>query len=554
MAVHDTDNLTKGILAIGASPDAGQKLYRVVLEWALGLTRADEGGVLSVSPNQKSMRIEQFQGQGVNVKSRILPISAPPESICARAVLSKRIQNVPDVRDDPQFLAVSASSIRSLLAVPIVYENTVLGIVNLESTSTGYFTTAHATALGDALASITSWWHLLETVVRGYRYERVVDALERVSESHLADPPKPEKTLEVILGAALELTGSDDGGVCLLSLEKDALTVISARGLDPRLSGPPIIPKGRGFAWASILLRMSQNIPDVAQFPDVFVDLSGGHVRSLLCAPMFVGGDPVGVLNVESGELNHFSLIDEEVLTAFAQQAAIAVRTLQMREKFSAAEALAGLGSLSGNLTHRLNNTVGGIRVLSGMLAARAATAAPELRGIADDINTAATETLSVVEQYEHMFATDTKCLAVADVVTTVVSGMRIPPGIKLHASACDPSAIVTADERALMEIVRELVHNAVKSLGDSGNIWVTTRQTDFHVLLEVADDGERIPEEKASHVFEKGYSSRSRSTGTGFGLWWINTFLHKAGGEVRLCPNQPKGNKFQLFFPKTKL
>jgi len=323
MSEHPMDSLRTALFALTPAGDADRRLYRIVLDWALDLTGAGEGGVLSVSEDAKSMRIEEYSGKGVGVKSRILPLTDPPRSICARAALSRQPQNVPDVCRDPCFHSVSDSPIRSLLAVPVVVQGTVRGVLNLESTRVGHFTGAHLDALRDFSGEVAPFWSFVEAAVRGYRRKELLGSLLNISASQLADPPDPRATLDMILAEALHLTRSDLGGVCLLSFDRDALIVGPATGLAPGVGEAPRIPKSHGFTWRSVVTGTPQNVPNVAEHPDVFHDLSGGGVQSLLCAPMFIGGEAVGVLNMESRELNHFSLLDAEILSAFAYQAGI---------------------------------------------------------------------------------------------------------------------------------------------------------------------------------------------------------------------------------------
>lgn len=546
----DTEDFRVAMLSLQPSSDADRRFYRILLNGALALTGTDEGGVLTVSKDGGSMRIEEWSGQGVNVKSRLLPIDQPPASICARAVLTRAIQNVSEVREDPQYLAMSDSPIQSTLAVPILNHNAVVGVINLESTEPRHFSHSHANALRRVADEIGPFWSLIQAAVRKFRYQELLESLQRVAESHLAQPADSRGTLNMILSEALRLTGSCLGGVCLLSFEKDALIVDPAIGLSQTHQEPPRIPVGQGFTWLSISTEKPQNIPDVTQHRKVFHDLSGGGIRSLLCAPMFLDHEPIGVLNVESTDLNHFSLLDEDILSTFAVQAAIAVSSLRLRERFSAADAMAGLGSLSGNLTHRLNNTVGGIRVLAQLLSQKLAASFPELKEISDEIHSAAKEALAVVEHYEGISSVEETDLKASDVVSATLSETAIPSRIRLRTDLCEPSPVIRANEHALREVIRELVRNAVKSLPDGGNVLVSLRHTDHYVLIEVSDDGERIPAERAAHVFDRGYSSRSGAAGTGFGLWMIRTFMTKCGGKVTLIGNEPRGNTFQLYFP----
>lgn len=524
-------------------------LYDSLLAWSMRCTGAEEGGVLSIAENGNSMRIERWAGEGVDVKSRILPLTRPPQSICGRCVLRAQPLVVPDVRNDPLFVPRSDSAILSELVVPVCSGDKVIGLVNLESNRLSTFTENHADLVFQFTREIAPVWKLVATAMREQRHVELLKSLQGVSESLLTEDP--ETTLERILGEALRLTDSVLGGVCLLSTDKEALAVGPAKGLKPGLDKKPMILRGTGFAWRSITERRSQNVPDIREHRPIYHDLSEGHIRSLLCVPMCVGNEPVGTLNVESTELNHFSLVDEEILIAFAYQAAIAVKMLDQRNRFAAADALAALGSLSGNLTHTINNSVGGIRVLSKMLAHRLERSSTDLQGMAEEIHEAATQTLRVVEHYEEMFSLEENPLDTSNLIIGLLSELQKPPAITIRVDLCEPTATVLASPNAFCEIVKELVRNAIKALVDSGSITITTSQNEFHVLISVSDDGSPIPEERRRRLFEKGFSVRSQSVGTGFGLWWIQRYMCKLGGEVRYSPRTTTGNTFQLLFPK---
>ncbi|MGA3285602.1 MAG: GAF domain-containing sensor histidine kinase [Verrucomicrobiota bacterium] len=523
--------LRAALLVIEDQPDE-KRFYEALLRWSLHTTGAEEGGVLSVAENRNTMRIESWVGKGVELKSRILPLKGYPPSICARCVQSAKPILISDVRSDASFLAKSDSPIRSQLTVPVCHRGKVIGLLNLESTRPDYFTQEHKDTMLRFANEAGPFWKLATISLREHRLEELLKSLQRVSESLLKE--NPEKTLEMLLDEALRLTDSVLGGVCLLSTDKDVLVVHPAKGLKAAITGKPQIPRGSGFTWLSITegtKGKSQNIPDVREHPDLYHDLSEGQIRSLLCVPMFEGLEPVGVLNMESNELNHFSLLDEEMLLTFAYQAAIAVKMLSHRERFAAADALAALGSLSGNLTHTINNTVGGIRVLSKMLARKLEMTSPELHGMAEEIHTAATQTLGVVEHYEEMFSLEEKLADTSNLIKSVVAEIHTPPGITVKVNLCKPNPIVLVSQNAFCEIVRELVRNAVKALGNTGCIVVQTWQNDFHVFVSVSDDGCPIPEERAAQLFEKGHSVRSNAVGAGFGLWWIKTYMCKLSG-----------------------
>lgn len=314
-------------------PAFENRLYDSLLKWAMTTTGADEGGVLSVAENRANMRIEKWVGKGVEQKSRILSMALPPTTICARCAQTSQPQLIPDVRKDKLFLARSDTPIVSELAIPMRCGEEVIGVLNLESIKHDFFTEAQAALVQNFADEVAPLLKLATTALREQRLRKLLKSLETVSKSLLIEAP--EITLERVLNETLLLTGATLGGVCLLSPDKDVLVVGPAKGLKPGLEGKPEIPKGKGFCWLSIEEEATQNIPNVLEHKNAFHDLSTGEIRSLLCAPLFVGEEPVGALNVESDEINHFSLLDEEILSLFTFQAGLAVKLLTQRERFA---------------------------------------------------------------------------------------------------------------------------------------------------------------------------------------------------------------------------
>ncbi|MDD5945379.1 MAG: ATP-binding protein, partial [Clostridia bacterium] len=87
----------------------------------------------------------------------------------------------------------------------------------------------------------------------------------------------------------------------------------------------------------------------------------------------------------------------------------------------------------------------------------------------------------------------------------------------------CDEKAVVKGSQSMLEELVTNLANNAISYNRPGGNVWISVRNIDGHVVLTVKDNGIGIPEKHKERVFERFYrvdKSRSkRSGGTGLGL-----------------------------------
>ncbi|OYV52194.1 MAG: histidine kinase [Rhodospirillales bacterium 20-60-12] len=71
------------------------------------------------------------------------------------------------------------------------------------------------------------------------------------------------------------------------------------------------------------------------------------------------------------------------------------------------------------------------------------------------------------------------------------------------------PSLPVRGAEGRLVQVLRNLIGNAVSFSPPSGNIWLRGRETGGMVELAVEDEGPGIPDNKLDHIFDRFYSER---------------------------------------------
>jgi two-component system phosphate regulon sensor histidine kinase PhoR len=117
------------------------------------------------------------------------------------------------------------------------------------------------------------------------------------------------------------------------------------------------------------------------------------------------------------------------------------------------------------------------------------------------------------------------------------------------------PDAIaVTADAKALDQILVNLIDNGVKYTRADGHVWVEAREIGDDVRIEIRDDGPGISDKHRERVFERFYRadpSRTREAGgTGLGLSIVKHLVESMGGEVGVEPNAPRGSIFWLRLP----
>jgi signal transduction histidine kinase len=117
----------------------------------------------------------------------------------------------------------------------------------------------------------------------------------------------------------------------------------------------------------------------------------------------------------------------------------------------------------------------------------------------------------------------------------------------------------VRGDEDRLVQVLTNLLDNAIKYTPPNGTIEITGRsvQQDGSAMIElsVADTGIGIPEADRPRVFERFYrvdKARSRELGgTGLGLSIVKHIVVEGhGGRIWVEENQPRGSRFVIRLP----
>ena len=193
-----------------------------------------------------------------------------------------------------------------------------------------------------------------------------------------------ERVLETVVESARKLCGADAGQVFLVDGDRYRLAYGSGMTAEYRefiANNPVVLDRGTLVGRVGLDRRATQ-ITDVLADPD-YGRTDAQRVagfRTIMGVPMLLDGEVVGVLSVWRTHVDLFSGRAVEVLTTFAAQAALAVRTVdlvralgsrtdELGRKVNQLEALGAVGeavSSSLNLTEVLNTIVTQAVLLSG--------------------------------------------------------------------------------------------------------------------------------------------------------------------------------------------
>jgi signal transduction histidine kinase len=126
--------------------------------------------------------------------------------------------------------------------------------------------------------------------------------------------------------------------------------------------------------------------------------------------------------------------------------------------------------------------------------------------------------------------------------------------GLSLLFSGSVKSKTMPADSQIVERIILNLVSNAIKHTPPGGTIWISCFDMDSKVIISVKDDGEGIPEEKKSIIFDRfrqvNTSLTRSSEGTGIGLSLTKSLVELLCGRIWFTSTLNAGSEFFVELP----
>lgn len=125
----------------------------------------------------------------------------------------------------------------------------------------------------------------------------------------------------------------------------------------------------------------------------------------------------------------------------------------------------------------------------------------------------------------------------------------------KVNLDLPDTIKPILSDEDSLLQIVINLLDNAIKYTPDEGKIHIALAETHDEVIITIADNGVGIAENELDRIFERFYRvDRARGgkiRGTGLGLAMVKHLVKGLGGKITVDSELGKGTTFRIFIPK---
>jgi PAS domain S-box-containing protein len=282
---------------------------------------------------------------GVEPIRSAFPMRPDDETISARAVRTRDVVHVADVLDDIRYEqkgAARAGGYRGCLAVPMLRDGHVAGVIFVARTRPGLFSDTQVELLktfaDQAVIAVENVRLFTELDARNRDLTETLEqqtATGEILRVISSSPTNVQPVFDAIVEAAMRLCGAASGILTTFDgqmMHLSAQAQIRPEGTEVFRRVYPRHPS-RGFASGRVVLtRAIVHITDVLEDSEYeHRDLAHAAVfRGVLAVPMLRDGVPIGTINVHKVEPARFTDKQVELLKTFADQAVIAIENVRL--------------------------------------------------------------------------------------------------------------------------------------------------------------------------------------------------------------------------------
>ncbi|MGB9623814.1 MAG: [Fe-Fe] hydrogenase large subunit C-terminal domain-containing protein [Phycisphaerae bacterium] len=228
------------------------------------------------------------------------------------------------------------------------------------------------------------------------------------------------------------------------------------------------------------------------------------------------------------------------------------------QEQLMQSEKLASMGQLAAGIAHEVNNPLGVVLMYAHLLLEEWGSS-PKLREDLATIVDEADRCKKIVSGLLH-FARQNKVALqptdLRDLVDRVMKTMHTPANISVRVEHDTADAVADMDPDQIVQVLTNLITNALAAMPNGGTLTVRTDGDDMHVRLIVTDTGVGIPRENLPKIFEPFFTTKQIGKGTGLGLAVTYGIVKMHRGDIQVQSNAdpaagPTGTTFTVSLPR---
>ncbi|MBM4333179.1 MAG: GAF domain-containing protein [Deltaproteobacteria bacterium] len=352
----------------------------------------------------------------------------------------------------------------------------------------------------------------------------------------------------------------------LLDEERRQLWVGAAYGLSEEYlsKGPVDLDKSlvdRGALRGKAVAVLDVTKDPGFQYPE---EARKEGIRSVLCVPLSVREQTIGVLRLYTGEIHRFTEEEIDFLSTLASQGAVAIenaRTYQRLEDLEQAKS-----DFVFTVAHELKAPVAAIqsilRVLMEGYAGEIFQKQKELIGRAERrliaLQSLIRDLLALGALKGALPETKKVDVILNGVVNRVVDAIQAEveeKNIELSVEVPHTLLTIKGTDDDLERLLGNLLENAVKYTLPGGKVRLQLSLNDNAIRIVVSDTGIGISPESMPRIFEEFYRAKNAKEmgqeGTGLGLSLVKHIVDRYRGEIGVESKLGEGSTFTIALPR---
>jgi signal transduction histidine kinase len=516
--------------------------------------------------------------------SPVDPVSVIPLDAAGLIPLAARlgrVVNVPDVASEPDYV-VGWPDARSELVVPLVLDDRVVGVFDLQSGHPNAFSDADARTIRAFAERAALALRLSELVGTLENRTRVLEAVTRATQLLNFRLHAPDVLTSVVEETTRAFPGADGCVAWVSDTGGTSLSVAAADGLGEmtlRAAGTAPHPLPRLKCAGQAFLENRPVFLQVSGFDELSAGWDPGararargavenpDVRSLMAVPIRVGDHRLGVLEVLAIAGDAFTPGDGETLALLAEQSAIALRNARLIEELQKSNRLKDdfLANLSHEIRTPLTGIVGWAEVLLDSHGddADARRALEAILGQADTLTRMLGDLIDLSRIDNFGLELRRGPVAIPEILAAALDAVSPGArrrGVVIHCTLDPDLPLVEGDAARLKQVLWNLLANGVKFSPSGGTVHVAGRRASGGGLeIAVEDEGHGIDPEFLPLVFDRfrqeETSSNRRFGGLGIGLAIARAIVLAHGGTiVAESEGRERGSRFVVIFPPERV
>jgi len=131
------------------------------------------------------------------------------------------------------------------------------------------------------------------------------------------------------------------------------------------------------------------------------------------------------------------------------------------------------------------------------------------------------------------------------ETIVSLLQNNASDKNIKITARLVNAS--ISGDLNYLRQVVMNVLLNAIIYSPENTTVLITLKNEQNHTVIEVADEGDGIPDNFKCKIFDYGFRINNNIKGCGIGLFFAKNVIKAHNGRIEVIDNKPKGSVFRI-------